>query len=198
MSARTTMRRFTSPLRRKGPPNAGMDPLAMTVLSRSKKAAFTSQSYDRPPDVARQAARSRSFSRRDASLAGVSPVAWSPVSPVSPVDESGSGADEQGVDCLLDVAGHEHEHLVARLEDGVAARYDEAVPADDRDDGRVSGNPEIGDRDTGRGRPLGERHLDEMCGATLELEQAHERPHRDRFLHEGGEELGRRDGDVDS
>ncbi len=53
-----------------------------------------------------------------------------------------------------------------------------------------------------RGRPgrrvVGEGDLDQVGLAPLELQEPHQRPDRDRLLDQGGEQVGRRDGDVDA
>ena len=97
---------------------------------------------------------------------------------------------------VLGVGRDEHQHLVARLERGVAPGHDETVAPDHRHDDGVAGEVQVGDGGVvGRG-VLGQRDLDQVGGAPLELEEADERAHRDGLLHQRGQQLGRRDRDV--
>ena len=54
-----------------------------------------------------------------------------------------SSADEDAADVVLALVGHQHEHLVAAVQDGVAAGHDHVVLAHDGHDGGVAGQVEL-------------------------------------------------------
>ena len=97
-----------------------------------------------------------------------------------------------------DSDGDEHDHLVTGAQHRVAAGHDEPVLAQHGDDRGVAGHPEVLDRLAVDRRSLGEAHLGQPGPATLEREQADERPDGDRLLDEGGEQVRRRHADVDA
>src|ERR1700722_20698776 len=98
-SARATRRRLIRPPRYSGRPNAGIDALAMTVLSRSKNAARIM-----------------------------------------------SMTDQQLLDRVLRIGGHQDQHLVADGEAGVAPGHDEVVVPDHGHHRGRPRDPEIGQR----------------------------------------------------
>ena len=102
------------------------------------------------------------------------------------------------MDRVLRLPGHEGKHLVARLEHGVSAGYDQSAASDHGDDRGVPRDLESSDADADSRRFVRQGDLDELGMPALQAQQADKGADRDRLLDQCGHHERHAHGHIDS